>query len=167
MVMRGCFSVGLYRQGILHDLSKYMPSEFFVGARYYQGTQSPNNAERLEKGYSSAWLHHKGRNKHHYEYWTDYSVKRGAGIVPAKMPLRYVVEMFMDRVAASKNYNKGSYTDDLPLRYYQSGSAARYMHDDTRKLGKTAQDAGTKGREIYRTLYTEKNNSANQGRRTL
>ena len=134
MVMRGCFSVGLYWQGILHDLSKYMPSEFFVGARYYQGTQSPNNAERLEKGYSSAWLHHKGRNKHHYEYWTDYSVKRGAGIVPAKMPLRYVVEMFMDRVAASKNYNKGSYTDDLPLRYYQSGSAARYMHDDTRKL---------------------------------
>lgn len=134
MVMKGCFSVGLYWQGILHDLSKYMPSEFLVGARYYQGTQSPNNAERLEKGYSSAWLHHKGRNKHHYEYWTDYSVKRGAGIVPAKMPLRYVVEMFMDRVAASKNYNKGSYTDDLPLRYYQSGSAAKYMHDDTRRL---------------------------------
>lgn len=134
MVMKGCFSVGLYRQGILHDLSKYMPSEFFVGAKYYQGTQSPNNAERLEKGYSSAWLHHKGRNKHHYEYWMDYSSKRGAGIIPTKMPLRYVVEMFMDRVAASKIYNKGHYTDDMPLKYYHSGNAAKFMHNDTRKL---------------------------------
>ena len=73
MVMKGCFSVGLYRQGIMHDLSKYMPSEFMVGAKYYQGTQSPNNAERADKGYSAAWLHHKGRNRHHYEYWLDYS----------------------------------------------------------------------------------------------
>ena len=134
MVMKGCFSLGLYWQGILHDLSKYMPSEFFVGARYYQGTQSPNNAERLDKGYSSAWLHHKGRNKHHYEYWMDYSARLGVGIIPAKMPLRYVVEMFIDRVAASKNYNKDNYTDDMPLKYYQQGNPGPYMNDDTRKL---------------------------------
>lgn len=134
MVMKGCFSVGLYRQGLLHDLSKYMPSEFIVGARYYQGTQSPNNAERLDKGYSSAWLHHKGRNKHHYEYWMDYSARSGVGIIPAKMPLRYVVEMFIDRVAASKNYNKDNYTDDMPLKYYMNGNPGRYMHDDTKRL---------------------------------
>ena len=59
-------------------------SEFLVGAKYYQGTQSPNNAERKDKGYSSAWLHHKGRNKHHYEYWMDYSAHAGDGIIPAK-----------------------------------------------------------------------------------
>lgn len=133
MVMKGCFSVGLYRQGLLHDLSKYMPSEFLVGARYYQGTQSPNNAERLEKGYSSAWLHHKGRNRHHYEYWLDYSSREGAGIIPAKMPLCYVVEMFIDRVAASKNYNSGNYTDDMPLKYYLRGNPKKYMHEDTRR----------------------------------
>ena len=92
LVMKGCFAVGLYWQGFLHDLSKYMPSEFLVGAKYYQGTQSPNNAERLEKGYSSAWLHHKGRNKHHYEYWLDYSSHIGQGIIPAKMP-EFVLEM--------------------------------------------------------------------------
>ena len=72
LVMKACFQVGLYRQGLLHDLSKYGWTEFRVGCRYYQGTRSPNNAEREEKGYSSAWLHHKGRNKHHYEYWIDY-----------------------------------------------------------------------------------------------
>ena len=72
--MRYCFSVGLYRQGLLHDMSKYSPTEFWVGAKYYQGVQSPNNAERMDRGYSSAWLHHKGRNKHHFEYWLDYSL---------------------------------------------------------------------------------------------
>ena len=63
LVMKGCFKLGLYRQGLLHDMSKYSPAEFLVGCRYYQGTRSPNNAEREAKGYSSAWLHHKGRNK--------------------------------------------------------------------------------------------------------
>ena len=101
--MKGCFRVGLYRQGLAHDLSKYMPSEFWVGVKYYQGTQSPNNAERDVLGYSSAWLHHKGRNKHHYEYWLDYGIHAGDGIVPVPMPKRYIVEMFIDRVAASKN----------------------------------------------------------------
>ncbi len=133
MVMKGCFSVGLYRQGLLHDLSKYMPSEFIVGAKYYQGTQSPNNAERKDKGYSSAWLHHKGRNKHHYEYWMDYSAHVGVGIIPARMPDRYVVEMFIDRMAASKNYAGKNYKDDMPLKYYQSGNPGNFMHKETRK----------------------------------
>lgn len=133
MVMKGCFSVGLYKQGLLHDLSKYMPSEFLVGMQYYQGTQSPNNAERKEKGYSSAWLHHKGRNKHHYEYWMDYSAHASGGIIPARMPDRYVVEMFIDRVAASKNYNKEKYMDDMPLKYYMSGNPGQYMHKDTQR----------------------------------
>ena len=67
LVRRHCFQVGLYKQGLLHDLSKYSPVEFRVGARYFQGNQSPNNIERKEQGYSSAWLHHKGRNRHHME----------------------------------------------------------------------------------------------------
>jgi hypothetical protein len=88
----------------------------------------------MDLGYSSAWLHHKGRNKHHYEYWMDYSAHVPGGIIPAKMPEEYVVEMFVDRVAASKNYNKGHYTDDLPLKYYLSGSPGQFMHKDTQKM---------------------------------
>lgn len=123
LVMEHCFRVGLYRQGLFHDLSKYTPSEFLVGCRYYQGTRSPNNAEREAKGYSSAWLHHKGRNKHHYEYWIDYSDNLEKGIVGQKMPVKYVVEMFMDRVAASKTYQGEKYTDRHPLEYYERGAA--------------------------------------------
>ena len=104
LVMKECFRVGLYRQGLLHDLSKYSPSEFLIGCKYYQGDRSPNNAEREDKGYSSAWLHHKGRNKHHYEYWIDYSLDGKHVLAGMKMPVRYVVEMFLDRIAASKVY---------------------------------------------------------------
>lgn len=80
LVMKHCFMVGLYRQGILHDLSKYTPSEFWTGVRYYQGDRSPNAVERELLGYSAAWLHHKGRNKHHFEYWMDFS-KASGGMV--------------------------------------------------------------------------------------
>lgn len=155
-VMKGCFAVGLYWQGLLHDLSKYTPDEFIVGARYYQGTQSPNNAERKEKGFSSAWLHHKGRNKHHYEYWMDYSSRIPGGIIPARMPVRYVVEMFIDRVAASKNYNKGSYTDDMPLKYYRQGNHQEYIHKDTRKLLELLLEMNAKKGEAHTMRYIRK-----------
>jgi hypothetical protein len=132
--MEGCFKVGLYKQGLLHDLSKYSPSEFLVGAKYWQGTRSPNNAEREDIGYSSAWLHHKGRNKHHYEYWIDYSSKDiPGGMAPAPMPKRYVIEMFMDRIAACKVYHGKNYTDKDPLAYYESGNSELMIHPKTRK----------------------------------
>lgn len=134
LVMKECFRVGLYRQGLLHDLSKYSPTEFLVGCKYYQGTRSPNNAEREEKGYSSAWLHHKGRNKHHYEYWIDYSLEGERMLAGMKMPVRYVVEMFLDRIAASKVYKGEKYRDSDPLEYYLNGKAGELMHPETRTL---------------------------------
>lgn len=141
LVMKGCFKVGLYRQGLLHDLSKYSPTEFLVGCKYYQGDKSPNGIEREKLGYSSAWLHHKGRNKHHLEYWLDYGMNKTSGgarehggICGMKMPVNYVVEMYIDRVCASKNYLKGRYTSDCPLQYYSTGKEFYIMHEDTRAL---------------------------------
>ncbi|MCR5654043.1 MAG: DUF5662 family protein [Lachnospiraceae bacterium] len=133
LVAKGCFAVGLYWQGLTHDLSKFSPAEFCVGAKYFQGTRSPNNAEREAIGYSSAWLHHKGRNKHHFEYWIDYGAEYGGPLFhPAKMPVRYLVEMFMDRIAASKTYLKDKYTDDAALKYFLKGKGV-LMHPKTRK----------------------------------
>ena len=137
LVMKQCFAVGLYRQGLLHDMSKYSPSEFLVGCRYYQnGKRSPNNAEREMKGYSDAWLHHKGRNKHHYEYWNDYTTDKTEGIypiVPVRMPRRYVAEMLMDRIAASKTYLKDQYSQHRPLQYFLKGKGRVLLHPDTAK----------------------------------
>ena len=134
LVMKYCFSLGLYKQGLLHDLSKYSPTEFLVGAKYYQGTRSPNNAEREAKGYSSAWLHHKGRNKHHLEYWIDYSMETDGKMTGMEIPVKYVVEMFCDRIAASRNYNKEKYTDHDPLAYFQRSENHYMIHPATKKL---------------------------------
>ena len=132
--MKGCFKVGLYKQGLLHDLSKYSFVEFSVGAKYYQGDKSPNNAEREANGVSMAWLHHKGRNKHHFEYWIDYALDGKSGMAGMKMPVNYVVEMYCDRVAACKNYQKDAYTDRSALEYYNKGKAKYLMHPDTAAL---------------------------------
>ena len=133
LVMKGCFKVGLYKQGILHDMSKYSPSEFWVGIKYYQGNRSPNNAEREAIGYSSAWLHHKGRNKHHYEYWIDYSIKElSGGMAPAPMPNKYLGEMLMDRIAACKVYNGKKYTNASPWEYYSVGKEKAPIHPETK-----------------------------------
>jgi len=133
-VMRYCFKIGLYWQGLTHDLSKYSPTEFLVGMKYYQGDRSPNNAEREDTGMSKSWMHHKGRNKHHYEYWIDYGLEGEPMLTGMKMPKKYVVEMLMDRIAASKIYMKDKYTDTSPLEYYLHGIAGDWMHKDTRAL---------------------------------
>ncbi len=134
LVMKYCFKVGLYKQGLLHDLSKYSPEEFWTGVYYYQGNRSPNAAEREVHGFSKAWLHHKGRNKHHFEYWIDFSIKKEDGLVGHKMPLNYVIEMVMDRIAASRIYKGKDYTDRSALEYYQREKNFIVINPETRKL---------------------------------
>ena len=141
-----CFKCGLYKQGLLHDLSKYSPTELKTGAKYWVGTRSPNSIESIsgvryyqghrspiskEKevlGYSKGWLHHKGRNKHHWEYWVDFSRE---GVVPAKMPTKYVVEMFCDRVAATMVYRGENFDVSAPLDYYNKTHGYYVIHQET------------------------------------
>ena len=133
MVMRHCIKAGIPLQGLTHDLSKFSPAEFLKGVFYYQGTRSPNEGERDAYGFSYAWMHHKGRNKHHFEYWTDYDPVTRV-MSPVKMPLRYVKEMFCDRVAASKIYMGDSYNDGAPLAYFMKGKGSRSIHPETSAL---------------------------------
>lgn len=132
----------------MHDMSKYSPTEFVVGMKYYQGTRSPNNAEREEIGYSAAWLHHKGRNKHHYEYWQDYSLDSQGALVPVPMPDKYFAEMIMDRIAASKVYEGSNYTDASAYEYYAKGTDHKPIHPDTEeKLEYVLKMLAEKGEE--------------------
>lgn len=133
-VRRGCFRVGLYWRGLVHDLSKYSPTEFLPGAKYYQGTRSPNSQARELLGYSTAWMHHKGRNRHHYEYWTDLDVKTKK-YMPVPMPRKFFTEMIMDRIAACKTYHGRNYTNADPLNYLVNsieGRDTEMMHPQTK-----------------------------------
>lgn len=132
LVFCGCVRVGLYWQGFTHDLSKFSPTEFRAGARYYQGTRSPNAAEREDKGYSEAWMHHKGRNRHHYEYWTDMN-PRTLRYESVEMPRKYLVEMVMDRRAACMTYQGKNYTPASPLQYFERSRERTLMHPQTEK----------------------------------
>ncbi len=132
IVMAGCFRVGLYWQGLTHDLSKYSPTEFLQGARHFQGVRSPNAAEREVKGYSEAWMHHKGRNRHHYEYWTDMNMERRV-YESVPMPRKYLVEQIMDRRAACIVYQGKDYTPASPLNYFLKSRERSLMHPQNQR----------------------------------
>lgn len=133
-VRYACFKMGLYRQGIMHDLSKFSPTEFIPSVKYYSGTFSPNATDRVLTGASTSWLHHKGRNKHHFEYWTDYTPAAEPYIVGCRMPMKYVAEMVADRYAACVAYNGKYYSQGDAWAYYSRGAKGIVIHDDTRAV---------------------------------
>lgn len=136
LVRKYCIRLGLVWQGLTHDLSKYSPVEFWRGAKYYQGYRSPNDAERIQTGVSLAWLHHKGRNRHHFEYWIDYCIDKDGHVYMGgtKMPKKYVGEMFCDRVAACRIYQGDKYTDASPYDYFQRSRGHISINTETSEL---------------------------------
>lgn len=135
-VMKFCFKCGFYKRGLLHDLSKYGKTEFCSSARYFQGNSSPIDAEKIEKGYSIAWQHHKGHNPHHWEYWIDNigTYKN----TPCKIPYEFVIEMICDWLGAGIVYSKQNpnYNEPYiePLEYYNKCKKERIFHEETQKL---------------------------------
>ncbi len=160
MVMRYCFKCGLIKQGLLHDLSKYSPTEFWNGAKFYAGgIKSPHPNERVKKGYSDAWMHHKGRNKHHPEYWYDFNLELKT-YAPVIMPDKYIAESLCDRIAASKNYNKKTYNDSFPLNYFMREHSGLIIHPESQRklhyLLKYLNDNGQKKTFKYIKYHLKK-----------
>ena len=159
IVMRYCFRMGLIRQGLLHDLSKYSPTEFLAGAKYWQGDRSPNNAEREDIGISYSWLHHKGRNRHHFEYWIDYDTEAETLIAGMPVPRRFVAEMIADRIGASTVYLGDKYEDTAPYVYLRKSiDRLWFVHRDvadqlTYLLGMLAVNGEKKTMSYIRHVY--------------
>lgn len=131
-VLYYCIKAGIPIQGILHDISKFSPIEFWEGVKYYQGTSSPIDACKKEKGWSAAWLHHKGRNKHHYEYWQDNFDNGGT---PIKMPLKYKKEMLCDYLGAGKAYYGNNFTYEKEFAWWEiKNSKPLAMHPDDKEF---------------------------------
>ena len=115
-VLKLCMKCGIPLQGIVHDLSKYSPSEFIPSIHYWTGKISPIDVETEKKGYSTAWLHHKGRNKHHHEYWYDYAAPDKTPIIPYS----YFVEMVCDMLAAGMTYQGKKWTNEYERNYWMN-----------------------------------------------
>lgn len=130
VVLQQCARCGYFWQGLTHDLSKLSRAEFVSSARYFQGDRSPIEAEKAAQGYSAAWLHHKGRNPHHWEYWTDFDEGDGH-VIANKIPYRYVVEMVCDWIGAGMVYSQDKWTQSEPLAYYDKVRKGRHFHEET------------------------------------
>lgn len=135
-VMKYCFKCGLYKRGLLHDLSKYGMIEFMSSARYFNGKRSPIDCEKEDIGYSIAWQHHKGHNPHHWEYWIDNVGTRTNNAI--KIPYEYAIEMICDWLGAGIVYSKNKVNDNKPytepLNYYNKCKNERIFNEETQKL---------------------------------
>ena len=122
-----CVRAGIIWRGLVHDLSKFSPNEFIESVRYFSGDKSPISNCKKENGYSKAWLHHKGRNKHHYEYCYDLT-----STLPI-IPYPYFAEMICDNIAAGMTYLGKKWTKDYQLKYF-------LIHKDSVKMPKKMID---------------------------
>lgn len=145
-----CFKCGLYVQGLLHDLSKYSPTELIESVRYYQGDRSPILACKEDKGYSMAWFHHRGRNKHHWEYWVDNFDK---GMTTVIIPEKYALEMFCDFLGAGQAYMGDMYTPYKELEWWKSKRDKYVIHPAIKEFFDTSFNDYVKYGITYLTEY--------------
>lgn len=126
-----CCKAGIPFRGIIHDLSKFSPTEFLQGVKYYgDGRKSPIEYAKQSYGYSKAWLHHKGRNKHHPEYWYDETAPEPFPIIPFK----YICEMVCDQLAAGKVYQGKDWTKEYQLAYWKRHVEVFRLNDKLKKF---------------------------------
>lgn len=146
-----CFQMGLYKQGILHDLSKYSPTEFWESVKYFSGTSSPINAAKRDKGYSDAWFHHRGRNKHHWAFWMD---EFSFGGIPVPMPHKYVLELIADYLGANAAYSGIKSKKELTADFYKKEYEWWLKDKDNQIMDPITKDWV----EHYLSLFAKKGN---------
>ena len=162
-VFKLSIKAGIPWRGFVHDLSKYSPTEFFESVKYYNGKISPLRVCREVNGYSLSWLHHKGRNKHHFEYWEDISAKKGR--VPVFMPYKYIVESVCDKIAAGMAYVGKDWNQHEPIEYWTNSEkpgptlkhpgSVEFVDTVLQKVSDDGLDAGlnpTYLKAVYKTV---------------
>ena len=154
-VRKACFKMGLFWQGLTHDLSKYSPTELSI-CKYYSGTRSPHQNAREVLGYSPSWIHHYHTNKHHHMFWLD-EAETGE-IIPMKMPFKFVCESLADMLGASKAYNPENWKPEMLLNYWETKcKGKRIQHPASEEfLDKMIKNLVTCGEEAFFEWY--KNN---------
>lgn len=152
VVFKLCCKIGEPWRGLVHDISKYSPIEFWESANYYVGDHSPITEAKKDKGYSEAWLHHKGRNKHHLEYWVDHNAPE----VTPMIPYPYAAEMICDKLAAGMIYQGEKWTKEFELSYWEEREKNRVEMNPKMKDFITAVMTEVAKQGIDKTL-TKKN----------
>jgi len=114
-VFKTCWSKGLYKHAITHDLSKFSSQEFVSYAKYFY-----INKEEFKQEFDKAWEHHYKNNPHHWDYWLD---ENG---VPKTIPDRYLRQMIADWEGMSLKFG------DTAQEYYLNNYKKIKLDRDTR-----------------------------------
>ncbi len=133
-----CFKIGLIWRGLMHDLSKFLPDEWFPYADYFYGEYNSFNEiphdfryyvktkESVKEAFDLAWLKHIHRNKHHWQYWI---LRNDDGPREAlEMPDKYLKEMLCDWIGAGKAITG---KNDLKI-WYAKNKDKMTLHPNTR-----------------------------------
>jgi hypothetical protein len=154
-----CRKAGITWQGIKHDISKFSPTEFFESVKYFQGNRSPIDACKEENGWSAAWMHHKGRNPHHYEYYVDNLDNGGVAI---QMPEKFAIELICDYLGAGRAYMKKDFSYQAEYEWWlKKSEKPLLMHSHTKnfislvlfKLTQTDNDKDILNKKVLIDLY--------------
>lgn len=121
----------IFWTALVHDTSKFSPTEFIRSAKYYTGVKSPTILEREDNdGVSWICLHHSLRNKHHWQAYIDYNKE---GMVIAPINYRHSVEYVADIISASRVYNKKlDWTEIVP--YFERQKERYLMHPGNKEF---------------------------------
>jgi len=103
-----CLKMGLVWRGLVHDLSKFLPSEWFPYVNYFNGEWRCKGdvppdykaPQEIKAAFDLAWLKHQHRNPHHWQYWRLREDDGGTKVLP--MPPVFVKEMLADWRGAGK-----------------------------------------------------------------
>ena len=158
-VLRYSTKLGIFWTGLVHDLSKFRPVEFWRSVKYFDGKKSPTIVERKNHdNFSYICVAHTGRNKHHWQYWVDYTRE---DIVVNRLPFKNNLEYVADILSASKVYNPKAFTLMVAHDYFKEHSQTYLMHPASKEfilwVIKEAHEKGFKAvkKKITRSKYAE------------
>ena len=121
-----CYKLNILWLGLIHDWSKFRPSEWHPYVQSFCGPwEYSNRPQWLVDAFDAAWLYHQRRNKHHWQYWILVQDEDENKIL--EMPAKYAKEMLADWRGAGRAYDNPD-----TVSWYQAHKDKMQLHPDTR-----------------------------------
>jgi len=128
-----CCKVGLFWRGLVHDLSKFRPSEWFSYTEFFYGEygwkrgSDQRPPQEIDDAFDFAWLFHQHRNPHHWQFWIRKGDDGTIRVFP--MPDKYRKEMLCDWKGAGKAITGSNDSKN----WYLANKDRMVLHEETRK----------------------------------
>lgn len=116
--------LGIPLRGILHDLSKFKPSQWFPYVNYFCASDAAK--PKAKEAFEYACLEHYHLNPHHWQYWILRKDNGETKILP--MSDQYRREMLADWRGAGRA--KNGYNDSR--EWYLKNKDKMLLHQETR-----------------------------------